>query len=326
MEREKIQEMLWQKASIRSIATVIDRSPSSVSREVRRNNKTHRKRYTPRVAHERALAKRRSRGRVERLKNDSIRSYVVEKLKTGYSPEQISGRLSVEHPNQKISHEAIYQYIYAQIHRNGYGYVKPGKEDLRVYLKRRHKRRARKGMRRSQRVLIPKGISIDTRPVIVERRTRVGDWESDSVEGVRHTPGINTLVDRKSGLVLITKLRDKTSNATTQAINTRLLLLPKTARHTATFDNGSENQKWREIEQVTGIACYFAHPYSSWERGSNENCNGLIRWYFPKGTDFATVTDEEIRTVEIALNNRPRKRLGWRTPLEVFNESVALQA
>lgn len=327
-EREKIQEMLWQRYSIRAISRVLDRSVSSLSRELKRNNPKQRNRYTPRLAHNRALQKRKSRGRKERLRNDIVRSYVVRQLKVGYSPEQIAGRLPIDCNGQTISHEAIYQYIYAQIHRDGYGLLKPGKEDLRIYLKRRHKRRVKKGLRRSKRMLISKGNSIETRPLTVERRMRIGDWESDSVASRRNEAGLNTLVDRKSGLVLISKLKDKTSSATTDVINTRLSRLPATARHTATFDNGSENQGWRDIERTTGVTCYFAHPYSSWERGSNENTNGLIRWYFPKGTDFAKVTEKEIAVVEYALNTRPRKRLGWKTPLEVFNQnlrSVALQ-
>jgi len=321
-EREKIQEMLWRGASVRAIARALGRNPSSISREINKNIPLKRS-YKPRLAHKRALAKRESRGRKLRLKNGFIRRYVVVKLKEGYSPEQIAGRLSLEYPNESISHEAIYQYIYHQVHRGGHGSMKPHYHDLRPYLKRRRKRRAKKGLRKSQRVLIPKGPSIDTRPAVVEKRTRIGDWESASVASRRNEAGLNTLVDRKSGLVLITKLKDKTSNTTARTVIARLSVLPQKARHTATFDNGSENQKWRDIERETGISCYLAHPYSSWERGSNENCNGLIRWYFPKGTDFRDVPKEAIAMVEYKLNTRPRKRLGWKTPLEVFNASVA---
>lgn len=169
------------------------------------------------------------------MKDETIREYVTSKLKSGYSPEQISGRIKID-LGCSISHKAIYQYIYRQVHRNGYGYLKQNCEDLRMYLKRRHRRRTKKGMRKSQRIFRPYGLSIEERPL---------------------------------------------------EVNTR-----KTIEH--------------------------------WERGSNENTNGLIRWYFPKSTDFAKVTDEEIKEVEYALNTRPRKRLKWRTPLEVFNSSVAL--
>lgn len=249
--------------------------------------------------------------------------YVHTKLKEGFSPEQIAGRLSFERPSEHISHEAIYQYVYAQVHRGGRGNIRPGKEDLRPWLKRRHQARTRQGFRKGARVLRPMGLSIDVRPEIVHRRTRLGDWESDTVESCLHRPGINTLVERKSGLLHITKLRSKDAHATRQAIVRRLAHLPERLRRTVTFDNGAENRQWPEMEQEAGIRAYYAHPYHSWERGTNENTNGLIRWYFPKGTDFSTISDEALARVEDAINNRPRKRLGWKTPLEVW--SVALR-
>lgn len=322
-EREKIQYGLWEKRSVREIARLLGRSPSSVSREIRRNLPQERYRYTPRLAYERAMTKRKSRGRMDRLKNDTIRTYVVDYLKNGWSPEQIAGRIAIDLPGCTISHEAIYQYVYAQIHRQGYGYPKPGCEDLRSYLKRRHKRREKKGMRKGQRVLRPKGPCIDERPAIVDHRVRIGDWESDTITSKDNAPGLNSLVERKIGLVFLTKLSDKTTAATTGAISNRLSSLsPYHLCHTLTLDNGSENQDWQRIEKEIGTKCFFAHPYHSWERGTNENTNGLVRWYFPKGTDFRTITDKEIARVEYALNTRPRKRLGWRTPLEIFNEQL----
>ena len=322
-EREKIQEMLWQKASIRIIAATLGRSTSSVSREIKRNmDFIGRRRYIPRVAHGKALIKRKSRGRKDRLKNQEVRDYVIAHLKERWSPEQIAGTIESE-MRENISHEAIYQYIYAQIHRDGYGYLKPGAEDFRIYLRRKKKHRTHKGFRRCQRVFISKGASISERPVVVEQRKRLGDWESDSVESIDHKPGINTFVERKTGLVFITKLRDKTSEATISAIESRVKHLPKRVKQTATFDNGPENRKWQEFEKRTGFKAFFAHAYHSWERGTNENTNGLIRDYFPKKTDFAMITNEQIQEVENLLNNRPRKRLGWKTPLETF--SVALR-
>ena len=165
-EREQIQEMLWQKASIRTIARELGRNSSSVSRELRRNYPPLFRRYAPRLAHERALLKRKRRGREERLKSEHIRAYVIKKLKLRWSPEQISGRIRIDH-KERISHEAIYQYIYAQIHRNGWGELKQGRDDLRPYLRRRRNRRIKKGTRRCQRIWKPKGISIDRRPSIV---------------------------------------------------------------------------------------------------------------------------------------------------------------
>lgn len=317
-EREKIQELLWQNTSIRTIARVLGRSPSSVSREIN-HNRPLQYRYAPRVAHSRALLKRQSRGRKLRLKNGFIRRYVIDHLQAGYSPEQAAGRLSFEYPQYKISHEAIYQYIYYRVHSD---YVKLGYRDLRVYLKRRHKRRERKGMRKYQRLLKHNGFSIEERPKEIGKRKTVGHWEGDSMVSRKSKIGLNTLVERKTGLVLISKIQNSTSNETANTVIERLKDFPC---RTLTTDNGKENFSYEKIQKELQISCYFAHPYCSGERGTNENTNGLIRWYFPKGTDFATISNETIQTVENILNNRPRKRLGWKTPLEVFNESVAIQ-
>lgn len=320
-EREEIQLGLWHKESIRSIARRLNRSHSSIVREIKRSLPPERNRYTPRVAHERALKKRKCRGRTERLKNDRIRSYVVSKLKLRWSPEQISGRMAID-LHEHISHEAIYQYIYAQLYQGGWGELKPGHEDLRPYLRRKRKRRLKKGARRCQRIFKPFGTSISERPLIVERRGRVGDWEGDTIESRDHKPGINTLVERKTGLVFITKLDDRTSASTTRSVIKRFALLPSNKRRTLTLDRGSENSDWQTLEQRIGVRCFFANPYHSWERGTNENTNGLIRDYFPKKTDFTTIPDEMIAQVEYLLNTRPRKRLGWRTPLEVMSGAL----
>lgn len=323
-EREYIQQALcWRQKSIREIAKDLNRSPSSVTREINRNlDSLGRRHYTPRTAHERALEKRKSRGRHNRLKNDIIRDYVISELKQRTSPEQIAGRLSIVHPGQNISHEAIYQFIYNQVYRNGWGMLKPGREDLRKYLRRRKKRRTQKYSRRCQRVLKIPGISIDLRPNIVDRKTRIGDWESDSISSKDNGAGINTFLERKTGLVFITKLANKTSQATLAVIENRTRFLPKELKQTATFDNGSENQRWEELERQTGLKCYFAHAYHFWERGANENTNGLIRDFFPKKTDFTKVSEQELRAVENNLNNRPRKRLNWFTPNEVFQKEL----
>jgi IS30 family transposase len=323
-EREKIQELLWQKTSVRQIAITIGRNPSSISREINRSIPLKRS-YKPRVAHEKAIRKRRNRGRKLRLKNQFIRRYVITKLKAGFSPEQISGRLHYEYPDQTISPEAIYQYVYAQVHREGRGLLMKWRRDLRPYLKRRHKRRGQKGMRTVKRVFRPKGPCIDERPKEVEKRQVVGHWETDSVISRQSSTGLNTIVERKTGLVFITKIANAQAVTTKQAVVSRLSSLPSDLRKTITSDNGKENSLYDLVQTELDILWFFAHPYHSWERGTNENTNGLIRWYFPKGTDFATIPDEAIRAVEDALNNRPRKRLGWMTPLEAFNQSVAIK-
>lgn len=212
-EREKIQELLWVKVSVRGIARTLGRSPSSVSREINRNIPLKRI-YKPRLANHRALEKRKNRGRKLRLKSGFIRRYVVTGLKSGLSPEQIAGRLSLECPNESISHEAIYQYIYSQVNREGWGDLKPHRHDLRVYLKRRHKRRVKKGMRKSRRIFRPKGPSIDERSKEIEKRNIVGHWETDSMISRQSSVGLNTIVERKTGLVMITRVRNQTAEET----------------------------------------------------------------------------------------------------------------
>ncbi len=314
-ERERIQRGLWRKESIRSIAKRLGRSHSSVVRELKRVVPVRPRRYNSRRAQDRALAKRKSRGRTKRLKNDTIRTYVIGHLKFRWSPEQIAGRMKKDGIGL-ISAEAIYQFIYAQVKN---GYPKKGCDDLRSFLRHKRRRRVPHGARRCQRVLQPRGRSIDDRPLVVEQRSRIGDWESDTIESKDHAPGLNSLVERKTGILCLSKLRDRTSAATTDVIVERLTGIPT---HTITFDNGSENQRCVEIEEALNILCFKAHPYHSWERGTNENTNGLVRDYHPKKTDFRLITDAEIVAVEYALNTRPRKRLGWQTPLEAWGGAL----
>lgn len=265
-----------------------------------------------------------TRGRRLRLKHVSIRSYVHGKLRMGWSPEQIAGRLSVEHPDVRISHEAIYQYIYAQYRRGGYG-VCTG-TDLRQYLRRRHKvRHPKKLLYAVEYGPIQNRTWIDARPARVEARCELGHWEGDSLVSRQGILGLNTLVERTSGLVLLSKLIQNTSSETRAVVIRRLQRIPRRLRRTLTVDNGHEFSQHKKIARDTGMDIYFAHPYHSWERGTNENTNGLVREYFPKGTDFAVIQDTAIRAVEARLNTRPRKRLHWQTPQEVFTAGVALK-
>lgn len=317
-ERERIQLLLWEKRSVRYIARELGRSPSTISREIQRNKPKERHRYTPRVAHARAVRKRSSRGREQRLKSAAVRSYVTQQLKTGWSPEQIAGK-SKELVGESISHESIYQYIYHQIYRQGYGYVKPSCEDLRPYLARARKRRMKKGARKVQKQEYTERLpSIDDRPTEVEHRKSVGHWEDDLIVSRQSSQALKTINERLSGLVFIERVHDHTMTETNRVVTGRLSIIPASYRKTLTRDRGSENMGYKELEETLHLNCYFAHPYHSWERGSNENLNGLIRRYFPKKTDFATLSDEEIQQVEHLLNSRPRKRLGWKTPYEVF--------
>lgn len=325
-EREKIQEMLWRKLSLRAIAKEINRSPSSVSREIERNKSPEMGLYTPRAANMRAEQKCHNRGREERLKNDTVRTYVVKHLKLGWSPEQIAGTIKNK-IGQTISYEAIYQYIYAQIRRDGYGYVKPDCEDLRQYLPLRRKRRMPKGMRKVRRIIKGPLPSIEDRPLEVSLRISIGNWEDDLIVSHETPDALKTLNERKSGVVFIDRVLDHTMQETNRVIQERMSVIPHSLRKTLTRDRGSENLGYRELEEKLGIRCYFANAHHPWERGSNENTNGLIRRFFPKKTNFRTITNEEIKRVEYLLNSRPRKRLGFKTPYEVFYQltGVALQ-
>ena len=193
-------------------------------------------------------------------------------------------------------------------------------------LRRAHRKRKHKGIGRKERkTKIPNRISIDARPQSVETRHQFGHWEGDSLVSRKSVAALNSLTERKSRLVLLTKLGRKGALETKDAIITRLRHLPPDARRSLTLDNGTENTQHQEITATLGTKCFFAHPYSSWERGTNENINGLVRWFLPKGTDFSKITEQQISRIESLINNRPRKCLKFKTPYEVVFPSVALQ-
>ncbi len=215
-----------------------------------------------------------------------------------------------------VSHERIYQYVYADKRRGG---------TLHHHLRCRKQRRKRYGTH-SRRGLIPNRTSIDERPKVVEAKQRVGDWEADTIIGRGHRSAIVSLVERKSKLTRLCKVERKSAEQVAQA--SLELLSPLSDKvHTITSDNGGEFAQHERIAAGLGARFYFAHPYASWERGLNENTNGLVRQYFPKKHDFTTVTEAEVERVTERLNNRPRKTLGFRTPNEVFfkQRPVALQ-
>lgn len=299
------------------------RQASSISREIGGKPRKGIGKYQAHISHAKALEKRFGK-KTNLLKSDSIRSYVKNKLKIGWSPEQISLRLPIDMPGNEISYEAVYQYIYAQIMRGGNGKVKDGCEDLRMYLTRRHSKRQTKGFRQVQKAYRPTLPSIETRPVIVERRVRIGDFEDDTLVSRQSTERLKTLNDRVSGIVFIGKMKDGTIAESNRVVEERLRTIPEHIRKTLTRDRGTENFGYRELEENLNISCYFGRAYCSQDRGSNENVNGLIRRFFPKKTDFAKVTDEEVHRVEYLLNTRPRKRHGGKTPLEVLLERTGV--
>lgn len=306
-------------ASLRDITAHLGngRTAGTICREIGGRPRRGVGKYQAHINHGKALEKRLGK-KPSRLKNGLIRSYVKEKMKLGWSPEQISIRLPIDHLGNEISHEAIYQFIYAQIRRGGNGKVKTGCEDLRSYLPRRHTRRQTKGFRQTRRTERPVLPSIESRPAIVEKRKRVGDWEDDTMVSRQSSERLKTINERVSGIVFIGKMKEGTISESNRVVNERLEKIPVQIRKTLTRDRGAENFGYQELEKDLNISCYFARAYCSQDRGSNENVNGLIRRFFPKKTDFRKVSDEEINKVEYLLNSRPRKRHGGRTPLEVL--------
>ncbi len=326
-DRIQIEIHYGQGKSLNEIAGVLGkgRNKSTVFREINGRPRKGRGRYRAYQAHVKALAQDKNRGRRERLKNETVRIYAKEKLKLGWSPEQISLRLPIERDGQTISYEAIYQYVYAQFHRSGNGKLKPDSEDLRQYLPRRHKRRTTKGARKAKRIERLKSLpSIESRPVSADKRKEVGHFEDDTIVSRQSEARLKSINERVSGVVFLGKMKDGTAEESTKIVCERLASIPSPYQKTLTRDRGSENLGWKEIEKRTPLKVYFAHAYCSQERGSNENLNGLVRRFFPKKTDFAKVTDDEVKRVEYLLNTRPRKRFGGRTPLEVLLEKTGV--
>lgn len=280
------------------IAKVLERSPSTISRELARNHGW--RGYRPKQAHH--LAKIRRAVNARRV-DDAVWQFARSRLMEQWSPDHISHHAA-------ISIETVYQRVYADKRAGG---------SLWKHLRCQKLRRKRYG-KHERRGIIPNRQFIEQRPAIVETRSRIGDWEADTVIGKNHKQAIVSLVERKSGFLLIRKVEQKTALAVGDTIIK--LLKPHGRRlHTITSDNGREFASHEQISQQLQADFYFAHPYASWERGSNENTNGLIRQYFPKNRDFTTITQQEIDIVMDRLNNRPRKRLGYQTPTQVFFKS-----
>ena len=288
-----------------SIASVLGVSQSTVSRELRRNR--GQRGYRFKQAEAKAQARQAIRRKPRKL-TASVRRKVEAKLRQmRWSPEQISGWLRDQ--GIKLSHERIYQMIWQDKRDGG---------NLWRSLRRRGKRYNKRAGKNAGRGLIPNRIDISDRPAIVARKARLGDWEGDTVASAGHKGGLLTLVERKSLLTKISKLRRSTARATQRATVRRLKPIGNFV-HTITFDNGKEFAAHQDIAHALKAKIFFATPYHAWERGLNENTNGLIRDFFPKGTDFSTIANAEVAKVERLLNARPRKSLGFRSPQEVFD-------
>jgi transposase, IS30 family len=292
-------------------AAILGVHKSTVSRELRRNR--GRRGYRPALAQELAGARRRATHRPRISERTWVR--VESLLRLEWSPEQVAGRLKLE-GREAVSHERIYQHVRADKRAGG---------TLHLHLRCRRERRKRYG-KHSRRGQIAGRVGIEERPAVVDAKGRVGDWEADTIVGRRGRGALLTLVERKSKLVRLSWVERKGAEDVARASLT--VLSPLAGRVlTITSDNGGEFAHHARISEGLGADFYFARPHASWERGVNENTNGLLRQYFPKRADFAAITEAEVERVVRRLNERPRKTLGYRTPNEVFykRRPVALQ-
>ena len=305
-EREVILKMQAQQSSLEQMAERLGRSKGTISRELRRNVSSTGD-YKPHLA-QRYYTKRRQASKAPyRLETDApLRGLVEAKLKRYWSPEQIIGWLRKSH-TLSLSLTTLYSWVYRDKANGG---------TLWTFLRQRRRRKRRVGEdRRGQ---LPDRRMIDERPAIANARQRLGDWEGDTVEGRKGSGYFATYVDRASRYTAAAKTADKSAPTITAATLAVLGVLPAETVKTITFDNGKEFAGFKELERTLEMDSYFAHPYHSWERGSNENTNGLLRQFFPKGMDFSTVDQRDLDIALELLNNRPRKCLNYRTPAEVF--------
>jgi IS30 family transposase len=311
-ERDKIALLLSSGSSLRSIARLLERSVSSISDEIGRNSFNGK--YLPIAAQEKSSARNIKSRKSNPLKNPKIYSYVFNKLRRGWSPEQIAGRLKRKNKGKVIiCHETIYRYIYS----------KAGREKKMVeYLVRHHYKRRKWHSRYLYRRGISDRTSIRLRPKVVDSRKVFGHWEADVVEGKGHTGGIQTTLERKTRYYQARLLPKIDSEYGVKAQNSMLWYLPKRARRTITFDNGKENYNHYKLKRWLGIKTYFCDPYCSWQKGSNENHNGILRRYIPKKADLKDLTQEDLDSIIDEINERPRKCLNYEKPIEAFQKEL----
>jgi IS30 family transposase len=311
-ERDELARLHNTGLSIRSIAKILNRSPSTISRELKRNR--FKKYYVSIHAQSLANTRKSQAGKRHPLKNKSVYKYALKKLRLGWSPEQIAGRLKLIHPHNPHWHihwETIYRFIYSKENQN---------KKLWEYLPRKQKKRRKKHGRKAHRVRIPDRVSIHLRSKEVETRLVFGHWEGDSIEGKNHRSGIHTQVERKTRF-LKARLVNRLSASEALIAQAKIFSpLPKSAKKSTTVDNGKEFTNHKQFE----LPVFFCDPYASWQKATNENTNGLIRRYLPKKTDFRKITQDELDDIIWEINNRPKKCLGFRTPQEEFNKELGV--
>lgn len=306
-DRLQIATLRGQGLSIRAVAEILGRSPSTLSRELRRNAAwTAEPEKAPYAAQTEATARWRIRHCRGRLKSPRLRTYVRGRLRAGWSPEQIAGRLGRHALGRRLSHQAIYNWVYREA------------VDLIPYLPRGRPRKRRHLYRRKHKYSIPERVSVRNRPAAVLDREQVGHWEVDAAVSRGGRAALLVMVERKTRYVRLQRLRILNAEQVRTALVDRLADLPRELRRTLTYDNGSENASHQKTNRALGTRSYFCEPYHSWEKGTVENTIGVLRRIFPKGTDFARVSDQEVTRAQRALNTRPRKCLDYLTPAEAL--------
>ena len=320
LERQRIATLRREGLSVRAVAELLGRAPSTVSRELRRNTLRHDHGYDGDLAHARARERARRPRQARLLADPMLRAQVQGKLALEWSPEQIAAYLRRTWPNRRswhVCHETIYHALY----RGRAGLSRALTRRLRTG--RPLRKRRRRPLQRTPRFVAPAKL-IDQRPAVVEARARVGDWEGHLIVGRQSRSAVATLVERASRLTKLVHLpRNHTAETVRDALKAALGELPQQVRLTLTWDQGSEMAYHDQLAALLAGGVFFAYPASPWQRGSNENTNGLLRQYLPKGSDLSIHTADELQAIEERLNCRPRKVLNWRTPAEVFNLALA---
>lgn len=312
-ERCEIQRRWENHESNPVIGKALDRASATIWRELKRNSKPN-GRYCALTAQLMANARKGCGGAVRKLDHAPLREYVQAALKEEWSPEQIAGRLPLEHPQDqrmRVSYETIYTFVYEDKRKGG---------ELYKHLRQAHKKRRKRASDKGRRGVIRDRVPIEERPEIVDAQTRPGDWEGDTVIGRGHKAPIATFVERATLYTTAARMPDKRAASLNKAATAAFATQPGLPLHTLTVDNGKEFSDFKELEETLDVDIYFARPYRATDRAINENINGLLRQYLPKGSDFTTLTDAHLNEILRKLNNRPRKKLGYSTPVEVLRE------
>lgn len=302
--------------SLREIGRRVGRSHTSISRELKRNDSAVSDVYKPDAAHNKAQLRQSLARHYRRQDHTRLVRFVERRLYLDWPPAAISGRLKLRYPNDprmRISPETIYRWVALERQQGG---------ELYRHLRRRHKHRRRQKRYGAGRRFIPDRVGIEQRPAIVNERLRFGDWEGDLVVGSHGTAAIGTHVERKSRYLMASLLENRKAETFNAATIPVYQQLPEVLRQTLTLDNGKEFSRFKELESSAKLKVFFADPYAAWQRGTNENTNGLLRFYFPRGTDFSQISEDELNRAVRRLNHRPRKCLDYQTPFEVMRDAL----